>query len=312
MFKKKYPVIIDTDPGVDDALSLITMLRARKRFDIKLMCSVSGNVKIGITTNNMLHLLENFNPHIPAAEGEEGPRIKGKQVDASNVHGVGGLGAYQIPKVYEKTVDFNSALEGYVKVLSEAKKPIYLLTLGPLTNVATLVKTHPELLCKIKRVYSMIGSYNGAGNAHKGSYSEFNTYCDTKALDTVINSGLHVVFLPMELGHDTKIAKSEFAKVEVTNPAINMIKQMVLGVNETVVDNDYFAVYDLHVPAAISCPNLYKFKRCTATVNTNENDERFGQVFLTPNKHGNHSVVYIKNTKKLANKIFKELYQGIL
>ena len=69
---KHIPIIIDTDPGVDDALSLITILKSPKRFDIKLIASVAGNVNIDHTTKNVLYLVENFNSNVKVARGAEG------------------------------------------------------------------------------------------------------------------------------------------------------------------------------------------------------------------------------------------------
>lgn len=304
---KHIPVIIDTDPGVDDALSLITILKSTERFDIKLIVSVAGNVKISHTTNNLLYLVENFNPEVKVARGSEGPLLK-DFVDASEVHGVGGFGNFKVSNVTKK-VDYKNAVEAYVDVLSSSKKPITIMALGPLTNIAKLLIEHPEVTNKIKRIYTMSGSYNGEGNITP--YAEFNAYCDPEAFGTVINSNVDLCFLPMELGHETKVRKEDFYNVKITRPAINMIKQMILGTNETALTNEYFAIYDLHVPAVIVCSSYYTFKKCDVTINLDKNSEKYGQVIMTPNKKGKYTVAYVKKPKKLADKIFYELYKGL-
>lgn len=304
---KHIPIIVDTDPGVDDALSLITILKSPKRFDIKLVASVAGNVNIEHTTNNVLYLVENFNSNVKVAKGASGPLVK-EYVDASDVHGQGGFGNFTVANVFKK-VDYENATDAYVEVLTQSKKPVIIMALGPLTNIAKLIKEHSEVLPKIKRIYSMSGSYCGDGNVTK--YAEYNTYCDPEAFNIVLNSGIDICFLPMELGHETKITKDAFASVNVTRPAINMIKHMILGTNETAISNEYFAVYDLHVPAAIVCPSYYKFKKCDVTINLDKNSEKYGQVIMTPNKDGKHTVAYVKKAKKLADKIFYELYKGL-
>lgn len=304
---KHIPIIVDTDPGVDDALSLITILKSTKRFDIKLMASVAGNVKISHTTNNLLYLVENFNPDVKVAQGSEGPLLK-EFVDASVVHGVGGFGNFSVNNVTKK-VDYTNVVNAYVEVLNSCKKPVIIMALGPLTNLAKLLTEHPEVKNKIKKIYTMSGSYCGDGNITK--YAEFNAYCDPEAFGIVLNSGVKLCFLPMELGHETKVKKEDFYNVKVTRPAINMIKQMILGTNETALTNEYFAIYDLHVPAAVVCANYYKFKKCDVTINLDKNSEKYGQVIMTPNKQGKCVVAYVKKAKKLAKKIFYELYKGL-
>ena len=304
---KHIPIIIDTDPGVDDALSLITILKSPKRFDIKLIASVAGNVNIDHTTKNVLYLVENFNSNVKVARGAEGPLVK-EYVDASDVHGSGGFGNFTVANLF-KQLDYTDATEAYVEVLTNSKKPVYILAFEPLTNIAKLITEHKEVMPKIKRIYTMSGSYNGDGNVTK--YSEYNTYCDPEAFSIVLNSGLDICFLSMELGHETKIPKKAFIDMNVTRPAINMIKQMILGTHETAISDEYFAVYDLHVPAVIVCSSYYTFKKCDVTINLDKNSEKYGQVIMTPNKKGKYTVAYVKKPKKLADKIFYELYKGL-
>lgn len=304
---KHIPIIIDTDPGVDDALSLISILKSRKRFDIKLIASVAGNVKISHTTNNVLYLVENFNPNIPVAQGSEGPLLK-KFEDASVVHGVGGFGNFSVSNV-EKQVDYYDVVEAYVKVLNESEKSVTILALGPLTNIAKLITEHSEVLPKIKKIYTMSGSYYGDGNVTK--YAEFNAYCDPEAFGIVLNSGIDICYLPMELGHETKVRKEDFYAVKVTSPSINMIRKMIKGTNETALTNEYFAIYDLHVPAVVAAPKYYYFKKCDVTICLDNKSEKYGQVIMTPNKFGKYTVAYVKNPDKLAKRIFDEIYKGL-
>jgi len=142
-------------------LSVLTILKSPKRFDIKLIASVAGTVNIDHTTKNVLYLVENFNANVKVARGAEGPLVK-EYVDASDVHGSGGFGNFTVANLF-KQLDYTDATKAYVEVLTNSKKPVYILAFGPLTNIAKLIKDNSEVLPKIKKIYTMSGSYNGDG-----------------------------------------------------------------------------------------------------------------------------------------------------
>ena len=133
---KRTPIIIDADPGVDDALAL-KMAFGSPQLDIRLVCSVAGNVSIRFTTANALFLTKKYGGDIPVARGSASP-LSRQAVDASSVHGERGIGDYVIPE-HDYKLDSEDGIEAMYAALLAAKDPVTLITLGPLTNIAALL-----------------------------------------------------------------------------------------------------------------------------------------------------------------------------
>ena len=189
----KESLIIDCDPGIDDAVALITSFFA-PNIDIKLICSTAGNLGIETTTKNALHLCELYNQSIPVAKGLPGP-LNTKLEIAKGVHGKMGFGNYLYKDVKTKPI----ALEAY-KAMHYALQ-LYnnstILVLGPLTNVAMLLKNYPEDAKKIKQIVFMGGTKDNVLKQEK-PYPEFNISRDPEACEIILNSGANVTIIPMD------------------------------------------------------------------------------------------------------------------
>lgn len=298
--KKRLPLIIDTDPGVDDTLALRIMFLSDK-LDIRLVCSVAGNVSIDLTTVNTLYLTKKWGKAgIPVARGCASPL----GVDASYVHGAGGLGGYKLPPQSYKP-DFEDAVEAMYKTLKRAKQPVYLVTLGPMTNAGMLLKKHPEIKNKIGRIYAMIASKDGTGNITP--YAEFNAYCDPQALQTVVASGVETVFAPMHLGRESKLPMSELLSRAGKTDMAEMMEDMFAGYRDDAAGDGYVAMYDANAAEALLNPELYDFVRCGATVNVTD---RPGQTFLKPDPDGKFFRIEIRDKEKLASAMYNDLFDN--
>ena len=143
MKKKKLPLIIDTDPGVDDTLAM-RILFGSDELDIRLVCSVAGNVSIDLTTVNTLYLTRLWGGDIPVARGCVSPL----GVDAAYVHGAGGLGGYKLPR-QNHLPDQPDAVDAVYRVLSESEEPVTFITFGPMTNIGLLLKKYPGIEAKL-------------------------------------------------------------------------------------------------------------------------------------------------------------------
>lgn len=296
----RIPLIIDADPGVDDALAL-KIAFGSPELDVRLVCSVAGNVGIGRTTANALFLTKRYGGDIPVVRGSGSP-LSRQATDASSVHGASGIGDYVIPE-HDYKLDSEDGVEAMYEALKGAGEPVTLLTLGPLTNIATLLARHPDAPKYVKRVYAMIASVDGTGNITE--YAEFNAYCDPEALDAVIRSGMDVVFAPMHLGRDAKLAQKDILERGKGTEFGDMLDQIFRGYIDEAAGKGYVAMYDANAVEAIIHPELYDFVRCTAEVDTGDHP---GRTFLRPDAAGRYSYIEIKDTDVLAKAMLADLY----
>ncbi len=187
----KRPVIIDTDPGVDDTIAIM-LANAHPELDIKAICPVTGNVPYRFTSENALRLAAYLDIDCKVAMGAENPLfIKGE--DAGDIHGKGGLGGYMLPETDRK-------FDGYAwDIIREeaikANGELEIITLGPLTNIAITFMRYPEIKPLIKRIVCMGGStYDGNVTAK----AEFNVWVDPDACDYVFKSGVPIVMCGLD------------------------------------------------------------------------------------------------------------------
>ncbi len=302
MSKEKLPIIIDCDPGVDDALALLILYKHIKDFDLKLLCASSGNTPIAITTRNCQFFAKNYFKGTKVAKGLDRPLVKATLDDAENVHGKTGLGNFD-PGEIDYPVEEDSAKAMY-EVLQKSKEPITIITIGPMTNVARLLVTYPDIKYKIREMYSMIGSKNCIGNITE--FAEFNAYYDPEAFDIVAKSGIPITFNTMEIGEQSGILKNDILNVPPTNKTQQMIRQIVAGVNEIRdPSGKRVYVYDANSIIAITQPELYDYINCEVEVTTSK--EEYGKCVLRRSKNGHCRYQVAKNVHEVKQYIINEL-----
>ena len=130
-------LIIDTDPGIDDAAAIAIVL-SEPSLDVKLIACVSGNVGIEHTTNNALKLLTFLHKEIPVAKGAAAPLLKDNRL-ATNAHGKSGMGGFQFPEPKKELLLKENAVMSEYRTLMASEEKMTILTLGPLTNIALLI-----------------------------------------------------------------------------------------------------------------------------------------------------------------------------
>lgn len=297
----KIPLIIDADPGIDDALALIILSKNLKNFDLKLLTSCSGNTSIENTTKNLQFFAENYFNGVKVAKGTD-KHLSGVFARAEDVHGANGLGGYKIGEPTYPVED--NAVEAIYNLLKDEKEKVVVVTLGPITNYANLLLKHPDVKDKIEVIYAMIGSIEGTGNITP--YAEFNAYVDPEALNIVANSGIKIIFNTIEMGNIAKIKQSVFAEKEVRNKTDEMIKVLCLSVVETLYPG-YVQFYDPCSVMVLLHPELFDFVRCNAQITTS--GEEIGKCVLTEDKNGTCYYQKIKDLDKLLSCIMEELYK---
>jgi non-specific riboncleoside hydrolase len=189
----KEKIIIDTDPGIDDAVAIAVALFADE-LDVQMITTVAGNVDLEKTTNNALRLVDFLNKKIPVAKGAAEPLVS-DLVSCADIHGDSGMDGFEFNKSTLKPMNEHAVLEMRNALLKSDEK-ITLVPIGPLTNIALLLKMFPEVKSKIKRIVLMGGSI-GVGNCTQAA--EFNIYVDPEAAKIVFDSGLNIVMCGLDV-----------------------------------------------------------------------------------------------------------------
>jgi purine nucleosidase len=179
-------VLIDTDPGIDDALALILALRSPE-LDVKGITVVHGNVPLELGTINALKVLELVGrPDVPVAPGAAAPLLRPAR-DARMVHGTDGLGGALPDSPRGRPIEeYGPAF--LTRTVEAAARPITVITLGPLTNLAIALLASPRLSEGIERLYVMGGAVRSEGNTIPGA--EYNIHSDPEAAAIVLRAGV--------------------------------------------------------------------------------------------------------------------------
>lgn len=202
------PVIIDCDPGHDDVFA-IWLAAGNPRIDLKAITTVGGNGYLEYTTlNARIAATVAGIEGVPIAAGADKPLVRELQ-PAEHIHGENALGGPVLP---EPTVplDPRTAVDLIVDVLNESDEPVVLVPTGPLTNVALLVRTHPEVLPKIKEIVWMGGSTTRGNHT---PYAEFNAWVDPEAIDVVLKTGLKFTMVGLNITHQALITQDVIDRI---------------------------------------------------------------------------------------------------
>ncbi len=254
-------IIIDTDPGQDDALAIMTAF-GNESLHVLGITSVAGNVPLNLTTENALKICElTGKEKIPVFRGCEKP-LERTLVTAEHVHGKTGLDGTEL-SLKNKKVEKGNASDFIVKTLLESdQNKITLCALGPLTNIATAILREPKIVDHIKEIILMGGGFFEGGNITPAA--EFNIYVDPEAAKIVLSSGVKITMLPLDVTHKTLVDRKFLSKLRSSgkNSAIEAAKLL-----------DFFERYDiqkygsqggpLHDPNVIVYllnPEIYKGK----------------------------------------------------
>jgi pyrimidine-specific ribonucleoside hydrolase len=189
------PLIIDTDPGLDDALAILLALGSPE-VDLIGVTTVAGNTSLANTTTNALRVLELAGrTDIPVAAGASRALIREAPRTAEYVHGSDGLAGLPLSAPSVPPVASNAATFLAERLLS-APEPVTVAAIGPLTNIALLVATHPEAAARIGRLVVMGGAARGGNVAPT---AEFNVWCDPEAAHRVFSADLPLTMIGLDV-----------------------------------------------------------------------------------------------------------------
>jgi inosine-uridine nucleoside N-ribohydrolase len=204
-----FRVIIDTDPGVDDALALLLAMRSPE-LKIEAITAVAGNVPLELTLPNALRMVEIAGrTDIPVAAGAKSPLVR-RLVTATYAHGENGLGGAVFSEPKTKPVN-QPAAEMIRQIVRKFPSEVTLLTIGPLTNIATALNSDSELAGLIRGLVMMGGSLSG-GNITPAA--EFNIYVDPEAARIVFQSGIPITMVGLDVTRKTSLTEDHLRELQ--------------------------------------------------------------------------------------------------
>ncbi|MDE0589343.1 nucleoside hydrolase [Halocynthiibacter sp. C4] len=197
--KSPRKIIIDTDPGQDDAVAILLALGSPEDVEVLGVTAVAGNVPLPLTQKNARIVCELAGKtEVPVYAGCEAP-MKRKLVTAEHVHGKTGLDGPVMPDPTMPLTD-GHAVDFIIETLrSHPEKSVTLCPLGPLTNIATAFAKAPDIVDRVREIVLMGGAYFEVGNITPAA--EFNIYVDPEAADIVFKSGVPIVVMPLDVTH---------------------------------------------------------------------------------------------------------------
>ncbi|BES65043.1 pyrimidine-specific ribonucleoside hydrolase RihA [Gottschalkiaceae bacterium SANA] len=202
---KKTPVIIDCDPGYDDALALVLAL-GNEALDVRAITAVAGNVPLERTYKNVVRICQYFDKKVRIGSGAVKPLVRDLEC-GEMVHSPSGLGGVTIPEEVSMPKKEN-AIEVIQSVLEESDEKVTIIAIGPLTNIALFVSQYPEMSKRIQEIVIMGGA---AREGNRTASAEFNIYADAEAARIVFESGIPVVMAGLDVTNAFQIMPETFS-----------------------------------------------------------------------------------------------------
>lgn len=255
------PVIIDTDPGIDDAVALAFALYSEE-MDVRLITTVAGNVDVQKTTKNTLKLLEFFGKNVPVAVGAQKPLLRPFS-DSSDIHGDSGLDGYDFKEPVKKPLEIH-AVEAMRLLLNDSTEKVTIVAIAPLTNIALLLSLYPECAQKIDRIVMMGGSTE---RGNKMPAAEFNIYVDPEAAKIVFHSGVKITMCGLNVTNRAILAENEINKMQDMNRVSSMFLDLFGHYRGGSVKNG-LKMHDLCAVAFILKPELFTVQESFVEVET--------------------------------------------
>ncbi len=294
-------LVMDTDPGCDDAVAMIAALKS-PHINVRGIMSIGGNVSPLATQQNARAICALVGREdVPVYVGSDRPLYKqGKPLLADHIHGEDGLHGLKYPALGPAPL-LDSAHDYLIEeTLRSSRKSIVTAAIGPLTNIAKATLLDLQLPKRVGRVYIMGGGFRKSDNLPVGNitpYAEFNTHCDPDAAKIVYTLFEDIVTIPMNITtqtlHDPLL--SQWLRATGGEKGANVANMMDAYAKSSFEHDGLSAFHDFNVIAAIEEPDIYTYKRGRVLVATK--GEREGETTFIPDEKGN---VLVADTVNLA------------
>jgi len=263
-------IIIDTDPGQDDAVAILLALASPEELEVLGVVAVAGNVGLHHNANNARKVVELAGRRdVPVYAGCPRP-MRRHLVTAEHVHGETGLDGPDLP---EPTIPLQSqhGVDYIIDTLMAAEPgTITLCTLGPLTNIGMALVKQPAIAERIAEIVMMGGAYFEVGNITPAA--EFNIYVDPEAADVVLRSGVPITMLPLDVTHQIQSTPDRLAAILDLGNKSGAAVHAMLTFSETFDLQKYgWTGAPLHDPTVIAYllqPDLFEGRHCNVTIET--------------------------------------------
>lgn len=262
-------IIIDTDPGQDDAVAILLAL-ASPELEVLGITAVAGNVPLALTEKNARKICELAGkPDTPVYAGAVRPLVR-QLVTAEEVHGQTGLNGPVLPDPV-MPLQPQHAVDFIVETLMrEPSGAVTLCTLGPLTNVAMALIREPRIAPRIREIVLMGGGFFEGGNVTPAA--EFNIYVDPHAADIVFRSGIPLVMMPLDVTHKALTTKKRIEAFRALGTKVGIATAEMLEFFERFDEEKYGTdggpLHDPCVIAYLLKPELFKGRHCNVSVET--------------------------------------------
>ncbi|MGN1079569.1 MAG: nucleoside hydrolase [Alphaproteobacteria bacterium] len=316
----KTKIIIDTDPGIDDAIALF-MAMADPNLEIVGITAVNGNVNVDKAEYNIRRLCDfAWHTDIPVYKGCDRP-LKRTTFNAEWVHGSDGLAGLDFGTPAYKGENEN-AVDFIIKTLMKSpEKEVSLVAIGPLTNIATVFLKEPKTVSRIRELIIMGGAFCEDGpRGNSTPYAEFNMLADPHAAQIVFDMAERVTVIPMEVGMQAVADKTFIEKMRDLNTRCATISADLLDATAKTLSAHLAQMSkdgaapetgtSLYDPCAVGClirPALFSGRYGTVQVNTDPDSEKFGMTTFEEGSKRNCLV-----THKVDKEAFKEMLLSYL
>ncbi len=262
-------IIIDTDPGQDDALAILLAL-ASPELEVLGITAVAGNVPLALTQKNARKICELAGrPETRVFAGAARPLLR-KLVTAEEVHGRTGLDGPDLPEPRMPLQDIHAVDFIIETLMSQPEKSVTLCPLGPLTNIALALSRAPEIAPRIREIVLMGGGFFEGGNVTPAA--EFNIYVDPHAADIVLQAGVPLVMMPLDVTHKALTTRKRLTAIRALGTPVALAAAQLLDFFERFDEEKYGTdggpLHDPCVIAYLIKPELFGGKSCNVIVET--------------------------------------------
>jgi purine nucleosidase len=268
------PIIIDTDPGIDDCLALLLALNSPE-LDVRAISISYGNTIVENAYRNCVEILRRANRRVPIGIGARRPLKRHLEV-AEDTHGPSGVGYAEVPAA-GVILDYVRPLE---RLLEAQPEPVTLVTLGPITSFALVLRSNPDLVReKVSRHVAMIGNIEAAGNQTR--FSEFNAWCDPEALATVLAAELPTEMVGLDVTRKLIVRANEVERLAQSATWLHDALRFYVEFHRKQEGLDGAVVNDVLAIAYLLQPEVLTFSDLRISVDLGDGQSR-GRTKLDP------------------------------
>ena len=268
------PIIIDTDPGIDDCLALLLALNSPE-VDVRAISISYGNTGVENAYRNCVEILRRANRRAPIGIGARRPLKRQLEV-AADTHGPSGLGYAEVPPA-GVILDYVRPLE---RLLDAQPEPVTLVTLGPVTSFALVLRANPDLVReKVSRHIAMIGNIEAAGNQTR--FSEFNAWCDPEALATVLAAEIPTEMIGLDVTRKLIVRANEVERLAQSSTWLHDALRFYVEFHRKQEGLDGAVVNDVLAIAYLVQPEVLTFSDLRISVDVGDGQSR-GRTKLDP------------------------------